>query len=56
MAGAWYFAGALLLGLAYLYHGVLASRIKTTLQARKLLQASIFYLPLVYVLLVVDRI
>jgi protoheme IX farnesyltransferase len=56
MAGAWYFAGALLLGLAYLYYGVLAARFKTTLQARKLLQASIFYLPLVYVLLVVDRV
>jgi protoheme IX farnesyltransferase len=55
MAGAWYFAGALLLGLVYLYYGVLAARVKTTVQARKLLQASIFYLPLVYVLLVVDR-
>jgi protoheme IX farnesyltransferase len=55
MAGVWYFAGALLLGLVYLYYGVLAARVKTTVQARKLLQASIFYLPLVYVLLVVDR-
>jgi protoheme IX farnesyltransferase len=56
MAGVWYFAGAQLLGLAYLYYGVLAARFKTTLQARKLLQASIIYLPLVYVLLVVDRV
>ena len=55
MAGMPYFTGALLLSLAYLYFGLLAARRKTGLQARRLLQASVFYLPLVYALLVVNR-
>jgi protoheme IX farnesyltransferase len=55
MAGIPYFVGALLLSLAYLYFGVLVARRKTAWQARRLLQASVFYLPLLYVLLVVNR-
>ncbi len=56
MAGTAYFAGAVLCGLGYLYFGVLAARVKTTLQARRLLQASVIYLPLIYSLLVLDKI
>jgi protoheme IX farnesyltransferase len=55
MAGTPYFVGALLLSLAYLYFGVLVARRKTAWQARRLLQASVFYLPLLYALLVVNR-
>ena len=56
MAGTAYLAGAVLCGLGYLYFGVLTARVKTTLQARRLLQASVVYLPLIYSLLVLDKI
>ena len=36
--------------------GVLSARVKTTMQARRLLQASVIYLPLIYSLLVLDKI
>jgi protoheme IX farnesyltransferase len=50
-----YLTGTLLLGFAFLYFGLdIASRY-TKLQARRLLQASVIYLPLVYVLMVVDK-
>lgn len=55
MTGQVYFAGALLLGAAYLYHGVLLARRKTGPQARRLLQASVLYLPLLYCLLALDK-
>ena len=56
MAGTAYLVGAVLCGLGYLYFGVLTARVKTTLQARRLLQASVIYLPLIYSLLVLDKI
>ena len=56
MAGTAYFVGAVLCGLGYLYFGVLSARIKTTMQARRLLQASVIYLPLIYSLLVLDKV
>ena len=46
---------ALLAGIVYLYFGVLLARVKTGLQARRLLQASVCYLPLIYIALVVDK-
>ncbi len=55
MAGPVYAAGALVAGIIYLYFGILLARAKTGFQARRLLQASVFYLPLVYVFLVVDK-
>ena len=55
MAGWIYLAGAVLLGLFYLYSGVETARLRTGVQARKLLQASVVYLPLVYVLLAVNK-
>ena len=54
-SGALYLCGALILGLAYLHFGVRVARVKSTLQARRLLQASVVYLPLVYVLLLIDK-
>ena len=56
MVGTAYFVGAVLCGLGYLYFGVLSARVKTTMQARRLLQASVIYLPLIYSLLVLDKI
>ena len=52
--GALYLCGALILGLAYLHFGVRVAVVKSTMQARRLLQASVLYLPLLYVLLLVD--
>ncbi len=55
VTGPLYLVGALLLGVAYLYYGSLAAAAKTTLQARRLLQASVIYLPLVYGLMMIDK-
>jgi len=55
MAGMLYAAGALVAGVIYLYFGVLLARQKKRLAARRLLQASVFYLPLLYAFLVVDK-
>jgi len=55
LAGQIYLWGALALGLAFLYFGVQAAIGRTKMQARRLLQASVFYLPLVYCLLVLDK-
>ncbi|HUG80475.1 MAG TPA: heme o synthase [Bryobacterales bacterium] len=55
MAGMFYAVSALLAGLVYLYFGILLARVKTGVQARRLLQASVFYLPLVYIFLMADK-
>ena len=55
MAGMLYAAGALVAGIVYLYFGILLAREKTRPQARRLLQASVFYLPLVYLFLIADK-
>ncbi|MBI3697760.1 MAG: protoheme IX farnesyltransferase [Acidobacteria bacterium] len=52
LSGAVYFCGTLALGLAFLYFGL---GVRTRLQARRLLQASVIYLPLVYTLMVLDK-
>lgn len=55
MTGRLYFAGALLLGLWFLYSGVRVARDRTPLRARAVLIASVLYLPLIYGLMLVDR-
>jgi protoheme IX farnesyltransferase len=50
-----YLGGAALLGSAFLYVAVRAGMDKTKHEARRLLQASVFYLPLVYVLMLLDK-
>jgi heme o synthase len=54
-AGPVYPVGALLLGSSFLYFGAQLVRRKSNLAARRLLQASIVYLPLVFILLMVGR-
>ena len=56
MVGTVYLVGAVLCGLGYLYYGVLTARVKTTMQARRLLQASVIYLPRIYSLLILDKV
>ncbi len=55
LAGNIYLAGTLLLGLAYFYFGWEVATRYSRVQARRLLQASVVYLPLVYVLMVLDK-
>ncbi len=56
LAGPIYCAAAVILGCGYLYYGVRAARLKTTASARKLLLASVTYLPLLYLFLVADKV
>ena len=55
MSGMLYFAGAALLGTAYLWSGVRAFRERTRARARGVLLASVVYLPLLYGLMMMDR-
>jgi protoheme IX farnesyltransferase len=54
-AGWVYFFGALAVSLFYLFFGVLCARRKTGVQARRLLQASVLYLPVIYCFLVLNK-
>ncbi|MBI2819301.1 MAG: protoheme IX farnesyltransferase [Acidobacteria bacterium] len=55
ITGAIYLCGAFLLGMAYLYFAVRTAMAKNKLEARRLLQASVIYLPLVYGLMLIDK-
>jgi protoheme IX farnesyltransferase len=50
-----YFGGAFLLSAAFLHSGIRAASERTKVQARRLLQASVIYLPLVYGLMMLDK-
>jgi protoheme IX farnesyltransferase len=54
MSGYIYGAGALILGLGMLKVGIEVSRTKTITDARRLLRASVVYLPLLLILIVTD--
>lgn len=56
MAGSWYLAGAALMGAYFLHAGIRLARKRTTWEARRLLKASIVYLPLIYTLLMLDKV
>ncbi len=55
MSGAIYLAGALALGLSFLYSGVRVAFDRTRARARGVLLASVIYLPLIYGLMLLDR-
>jgi heme o synthase len=54
-AGPVYPVGALLIGSSFLYFGAQLARRKSNSAARRLLQASIIYLPLVFILLMIGK-
>jgi protoheme IX farnesyltransferase len=54
-AGKIYFVGAIVLGLLFLYFGLRAAFSKSRQAARQLLLASVIYLPLLFILMVLDR-
>ena len=56
MAGNYYLAGALILGLIYVYASLRSVIDCSVLRARQVLLASVLYLPFLYGLLVLDRI
>ena len=56
LAGNIYFAGALILSLAYLYFSIRSAMARSRLQAKRLLQASVLYLPLLFVLMLLDKV
>lgn len=55
MTGNLYLVGASILGLVFLYAGVRVAMNRTRVQARRVLLASVIYLPLLYGLMLIDR-
>ena len=55
MSGRIYLIGALLLGLYFVYSGVRVALERTIMRARYVLMVSVFYLPLIYGLMLLDR-
>jgi protoheme IX farnesyltransferase len=55
LSGKLYLVGALVLGLLFLYGSVRAAFSQSRQQARRLLLASVVYLPLLFILMVFDR-
>jgi protoheme IX farnesyltransferase len=54
MTGTIYMVGALAMGLIFLYSGIQVSMDRTKARARKVLLASVVYLPVLYALMVLD--
>lgn len=54
MTGHWYLAAALILGGLFLKSAALCARERTAVNARGVLKASVMYLPLLYLALVID--
>ncbi|MGH9971040.1 MAG: heme o synthase [Pyrinomonadaceae bacterium] len=55
ISGRLYLYGAIILGLLFLYSSIRAAFSQSRQEARKLLLASVLYLPLLFVLMVLDR-
>jgi protoheme IX farnesyltransferase len=55
LSGRVYFAGAIILGLLFLYSSFKAAFSQSRQQARRLLLASVLYLPLLFIIMVLDR-
>ncbi len=56
LCGKVYFVGALILSIWYLYHSFLTARIRSWQQAKNLLKVSVIYLPLLFLLMLLDKI
>jgi protoheme IX farnesyltransferase len=55
LTGMSYLVGALLLGLAFVWYGFEAALRRSTASVRKVLLASVVYLPLLLILMVIDK-
>src|SRR5262245_863460 len=56
VTGMWYLIGAVLLGFVYLGYGFALSLFRSTSHAQRLLRISVFYLPVLLVLMMLDKI
>jgi protoheme IX farnesyltransferase len=56
ISGFVYLAGAIVLGVWFMFESIRTARAKTVERARRLLLVSVIYLPLIFVLLVLDKI
>jgi protoheme IX farnesyltransferase len=56
ITGLIYLFGAITLGLLFLYYGFRVAQSRSTIDARKLLRASVIYLPLLLALMVADKV
>ena len=54
LTGTLYLLGALAIGFMFLWYGMVVARTRTIADARKLLRASIIYLPALLALIVLD--
>ena len=55
LSGPVYLVGALIASISFLYFGVRTALSKSKWEARRLLLASVFYLPLLFSLMVLDK-
>ena len=55
LAGSVYLVGASIIGIVFLYYSARAALVRTTWQARKLLLASVLYLPILFALMVISK-
>ena len=55
LTSVWFAIPAFILSAGYLYYGILSARQKTGTQARTLLRASVLYLPLLYLFLLIFK-
>ena len=55
ISGSIYLVGAAALGIGFLFFSAKAALVRTTWQARKLLLASVLYLPALFALMVLNR-
>ena len=54
LTGLVYFFGAMVLGAILLWFGMVVSRTRDVADARSLLRASVFYLPILFLLIIAD--
>jgi protoheme IX farnesyltransferase len=55
LAGVYYLAGAIVLGIWFLWTSIQTARFKTVEQSRKLLLVSVLYLPIIFALMVFNH-
>ena len=55
LSGPIFLVGAVILGVLFLFASIQAARTKTNEKAKRLLLASVIYLPLLFILMVADK-
>jgi protoheme IX farnesyltransferase len=55
LTGSIYFFGTLLIGIVFLFFGICVAIFKSNLYAKRLLYASIFYIPIILIFMIIDK-